>query len=217
MLSPASVQRFYDRFGARQDSQAFYEDRALDALLANSALADAHTILEFGCGSGRFAKRILTLFPEALYEGFDVSTTMVGLARRSLTGFGDRAVVHQLEPGTVELPVRDQSTDRVISTYVLDLLPIPDIKIFFEEARRVLTPQGRLSLVSLTNGGGALTRVISRLWHLVFRLNPHLVGGCRPIELGQFCEQARWDIVHHATAVRWAISSEVLVARPHAA
>lgn len=214
MLSPNAIKELYDRFGARQDSQAFYEDRALDALLANAALADAHRIVELGCGTGRLAARLLSRCPDATYEGFDVSTTMLGLARTSLAGFGDRAVVRLLEVGTVHLPIGDRCADRLISTYVLDLLPVAEIELFFEEARRVLSPDGRLCLVSLTHGRSTLPRVVSRLWGAIHRMRPQLVGGCRPIELGPYCDPTRWGVLHHETVVSWAISSEVLVARP---
>jgi len=213
-LSPAAVKRFYDHFGARQDRQAFYEDRALDDLLTHAELAHARVVTEFGCGTGRLAKRMLMRLPDVAYTGFDVSTTMLGLARRALVPFGPRAAVLPLEPGTVRLPIADRSSDRLVSTYVLDLLPAADIEGFFEEARRVLKPGGRLCLVSLTTGTTAATRLVAGAWSLVHRLRPQLVGGCRPIRLGEYYDPARWDVDHLRTVVTWAISSEVLVARP---
>jgi len=207
------VKRFYDHFGAGQDRQAFYEDPALDDLVAHAALAEARVITEFGCGTGRLARRILTGLPDAAYIGFDVSTTMLTLARRSLASCGSRAAVLQLEPGTVQLPIADRSSDRLISAYVLDLLPVADIGAFFEEARRVLKPGGRLCLVSLTTGTTLVPRLVAGVWSLLYRLRPQLVGGCRPIRLGAYCAPAHWDLLHLRTVVTWAISSEVLVAR----
>lgn len=139
---------------------------------------------------------------------------MLGLARDSLSAFGPRASVLQLEPGTVRLPVPDRSTDRLLSTYVLDLLPPGDIAAFFQEAHRALTPDGRLCLVSLTTGDAGLPRLVAYLWSMVHRLRPQLVGGCRPIRLGEYCAAAQWEILHHQTVTSWAIPSEVLVARP---
>jgi ubiquinone/menaquinone biosynthesis C-methylase UbiE len=216
VLSPSAVKRFYDRFGARQDSQAFYEDRALDDLSENAGFAEARTITEFGCGTGRFARQILTRFPDVSYTGFDVSTTMLGLTRRALAPFGPRAAVLQLAPGIVRLPVSDKATDRLVSTYVLDLLSTTDIEVFFQEAWRVLEPGGRLCLVGLTTGSTAVPRLVARLWSLVHRLRPQLVGGCRPVRLSEYCHPARWDVLHHRTVTSWAISSEVLIARPRA-
>jgi ubiquinone/menaquinone biosynthesis C-methylase UbiE len=139
---------------------------------------------------------------------------MLGLARDSLLAFGPRASLLQLEPGTVRLPMPDRSTDRLLSTYVLDLLPSGDIAVFFQEAHRVLTPDGRLCLVSLTTGDTGLPRLVAHVWSMVHRFSPRLVGGCRPIRLGESCEAAQWEILHHRTVTSWAIPSEVLVARP---
>ena len=46
-LSPSAAQAFYDRvaFGKKQDYQGFYEDSALDDLIAHAGFQDARTIL----------------------------------------------------------------------------------------------------------------------------------------------------------------------------
>ncbi len=53
------VRAFYDRFGAKQDSQAFYEDAATADLILNAELGAARAVFEFGCGTGRFAEKLL--------------------------------------------------------------------------------------------------------------------------------------------------------------
>jgi hypothetical protein len=37
VLTHSQAQAFYDRFGKRQDSQAFFEDAALDELISHGA------------------------------------------------------------------------------------------------------------------------------------------------------------------------------------
>lgn len=59
VLSAQQIANFYDRFGKRQDQQAFYEDIAINYLLEESSLAEVNKIIEFGCGTGRMAVRIL--------------------------------------------------------------------------------------------------------------------------------------------------------------
>ncbi len=214
MLDSAGIKRFYDRFGARQDSQAFYEDAALDLLFEHSDFAGSSTVAEFGCGTGRFAQRILAAAPSASYVGFDVSATMLDLTRGRLASFGSRARTQPLEPGAVTLPLAAHSVDRLVSTYVLDLLSGPQITGFLQDAQRVLTPNGRLCLVSLTTGGGVLTRAVSTLWKIVYRLRPAAVGGCRPLRLAPVCAAWGWRALHHETVVRWGLTSEVLTAGP---
>jgi len=214
MLTPSAVKQFYDRFGARQDRQGFYEDAALDDLVAHADFPGAGAIVEFGCGTGRFAERVLAQASSARYVGFDVSTTMVELARGRMARFGDRAQVRQLDPGTVSLPLPDHSADRMVSTYVLDLLPEADIATFLREALRVLAPHGLLGLVSLTRGETPLPRLGAQLWMGAYRIRPQLVGGCRPVRLRPSCDPARWEVVHHRVLARWGIPSEILVAHP---
>lgn len=212
VLTPAEARRFYDRVGSRQDRQAFYEDPALDVLLAHGAFGEARSVFELGCGTGRFAERLLArhLPPTATYHGVDLSPRMLGLAQARLARFAPRVRL-ELSDGSVRLPVASASVDRVVSTYVLDLLADDDIRRVFADAHRVLAPGGRLCLVSLGPGTNALSRVTMTLWRAAFRLRPQWVGGCRPVALGQYVEPAQWTPHHHGSVVAWGIPSEVLV------
>jgi ubiquinone/menaquinone biosynthesis C-methylase UbiE len=152
-LTSSEAQAFYDKFGKEQDAQGFYEDPALDDLIAHAAFEDSHKIFEFGCGTGKFAERLLAEYisSSATYFGCDVSSTMVNLAAQRLLHYEKQAKAVQSD-GTVHFPLLDHSVDHVVSNYVLDLLSEEDIKMVFTEAHRVLTPGGKLCLVSLTKG-----------------------------------------------------------------
>jgi ubiquinone/menaquinone biosynthesis C-methylase UbiE len=209
------IKRFYDRFGSRQDSQAFYEDAALTELIAHADFEQARNVFELGCGTGRVALQLLqTVLPSsANYLGTDLSDTMLGLARLRLSGFADRAAVAMADRD-MRFPLNDHSVDRVLSTYVFDLMSRQDIIQALQEARRVLRADGRLCLVSLTRGVDMASRVVSGMWAGVYHLNAALVGGCRPIRLLDYIDPSHWAINHHATVTRFGIPSEVLVAVP---
>jgi len=215
-LSPQRIKRFYDRFGSKQDSQGFYEDRALEALAGNAALADARRLFEFGCGTGRFARRLLEsrLPAPAQYVGSDVSTTMVRLAGARLRQFEPRALVIRVG-GEARLPLADASVDRFVSTYVLDLLSEDAARAVLVEAHRVLTPDGKLCLVGITPGKGPFSALLMRAWSLAFRLAPALTGGCRPVELLTLLDPSRWLTEHHEVVAPFAVASEILVASRH--
>jgi ubiquinone/menaquinone biosynthesis C-methylase UbiE len=208
-----AVRRFYDRVGSLQDTQAFYEDPALDVLCRHAALGVAHDVFELGCGTGRLAERLLAreLPASARYVGLDLSPTMVALSVRRLSRFGDRAAV-VLGTGAARLPGADATFDRVVSTFVLDLMDESGISDTLSEARRLLRDRGRLCLVSLTHGTGLASRLLSRGWSLLHRLDPVLVGGCRPISLLSRLEPTRWRVLHHSVVVAWTVPSEVVVA-----
>ena len=95
MLRRDEAKAFYNRFGAKQDSQGFYEDAALAELVEHADFDEAEAVFEFGCGTGRFAEGLLEhhLPLTASYRGVDLSETMVGLARARVERFEDRAEV----------------------------------------------------------------------------------------------------------------------------
>jgi len=214
MLTREEVRSFYDRFGTRQDRQGFYEDPATRDLIAHAAFEQATRVFELGCGTGRFAAALLAqhLVETATYTGCDVSATMVGLARGRLAQFGARAQVH-LTDGSPHIAAPDAACDRLVSNYVLDLLPAEDIARLLAEAHRVLTPDGRLCLVSLTHGATRVSRFVSSAWAAVHRVRPALVGGCRPIELLDLLAERDWTVEYQHVVISFGIPSEVLVGR----
>ena len=159
MLTHAQARSFYDRYGSRQDKSSWYEDPPIAVMLAHSAMAQAQSVLEFGCGTGRIAARLLQheLAPEARYVGLDASSTMARLAAGRLQPYRARATVC-LTGGPPQFPVAGACCDRFLSTYVLDLLSPDDICRVLREAQRVLRPGGLLCLVSLTHGATPVAR-----------------------------------------------------------
>lgn len=213
VLTRSQARSFYDRFGKKQDTQAFYEDAALDELIAHAAFDQADKVFEFGCGTGRFASRLLTeqLPSSATYTGVDQSPTMIGLATQRLLPYAERAKAVQSD-GSMRFPLVDHSVDRVVSTYVLDLLSEADIRQAIAEAHRVLVPGGKLCLVSLTLGVTIASRLVIALWSVLYRLRASLVGGCRPIMLEPFLAQEQWSITHRRSLSQFGVPSEVLIA-----
>jgi ubiquinone/menaquinone biosynthesis C-methylase UbiE len=212
MLSHEEARRFYDRFGAKQDWQRFYEDPAVRDLVSNLSLSTARSVVEFGCGTGRLAEALLSghLRADGEYLAVDISATMVSLAQERLGRFGPRAKVLQTT-GETTLDAPDAGFDRFLSTYVLDLLTEDDISSLILEAHRVLVSGGLIGLASLTHGFTALSKVVEKVWVSLHRLRPALVGGCRPIVLEQFIDN-RWMIRHRGQTVSFGVPSEVLVA-----
>lgn len=211
-MTASEAEAYYNRFGKKQDSQGFYEDPALNDVIAHASFENAERIFEFGCGTGKVAARLLRehLPPAATYLGCDVSPVMVGLAAQRLKMYSNRAKVLQTD-GTVYFPLPDHATDRVISSYVLDLLSEQDIRTFFAEAHRVLLPGGKVCLASLTKGATLLSRIVSSVWMAAFRIRPSIVGGCRPVLIDNYIDWDRWKREHRNILTPFGVPSEVLV------
>jgi ubiquinone/menaquinone biosynthesis C-methylase UbiE len=214
-LSRSEVRAVYDRVGRGQDAQTFYEAPAIDALIAHADFGEATSLFEIGCGTGRVAERLLRdhTSPDARYVGIDLSPTMVRIARDRLAPFGDRAAVVQTDGG-LSFDRPDASQDRLLATYVLDLLAPADIRALLAEAHRLLTPDGRLCLAGLTWGSDPLGRLVAAGWDLIHTLRPRWVGGCRPLRTGPYLDPDRWAVRHREGVRAWGIPSEVLVATP---
>ena len=213
-FSVDQARAFYDRFGRKQDWQRFYEDPAISVLIEHGAFIQAHRVLEFGCGTGRFAEHLLRdiLPAECSYLGIDVSRTMVDIARPRLQRWSDRAEV-RLSDGSARLDEADRTVDRFVSNYVFDLLDAAQIASVLTQAHRVLVPEGSLCLVSLTHGCGPFSRLVSRMWQQIYSFSPALVGGCRPLNLTEILA-SQWRVQYHDMVGRLGLTSQVIVASP---
>ncbi len=212
-FSQQEAKTYYDRFGSKQDTQAYYEDPATDDLVAHAAFEEAQAVFEFGCGTGRFAERLLERYlpSSATYLGVDISTTMVELAQARLRRFGTRAVV-RVTDGSPFTDVQPASCDRVVSNFVFDLLPEEDIRSVVTASHRALNAGGLLCLVSLTPGFTMLTRLVAGVVTALHGLRPSLVGGCRPIELLDYLPEQAWHLRYPNKVASYGIPSAVVIA-----
>jgi SAM-dependent methyltransferase len=212
-LTSPQASRFYDRFGSKQDRQGFYEDAPLADLAAHLRFEQARHVFEYGCGTGRYAARLLAdhIAETATYAACDLSQTMIELARGNLAPFTRRVTLWQSGEVPDFLP-GNPPFDIILSSYVLDLLSPEAISEMLAESARSLRPGGQLGLVSLTHGNSFASRITSRIWALLAELRPSLVGGCRPLELEYFLDPKIWRVSYRKTVLRWTIPSEVLIA-----
>lgn len=210
-LSPEQAAAVYDRVGRWQDTQGFYERPAVDALIRAGQFEVATDVVEVGCGTGALAARLLDahLPDTARYVALDVSATMVGLAQKALGDWSDRVRVERID-GHDPWPVPDSGADRVVAVYVLDLMAPVAIEAFFAEAGRVLRPGGMVTIASLAPGTHGISRLVSACWYQIWRINPHLAGGCRPVDIAALLPTG-WHVNATKTITRWAITSTVLV------
>ena len=213
-LTLNQARRVYDRIGRVQDWQAFYEDATINRLVAESDLAGDQTIFEFGCGTGRLAANLLAALPSSVnYLGVDISPVMINLATSRLAPWAERAKV-VLVDGSLPLPADDGFADRVLSTFVFDLLDDAYARAVVDDLRRILEPDGRLCLASLTHGERLLERGLCRAWTGIWRIAPQVVGGCRPISTTALLAHD-WNIEHHSRVHRLGLVMDVVIAAPN--
>lgn len=212
MIDRRALRRYYDRVGRGQDTQRFYEDPPTGRLRDCAQFATAATVVELGCGTGRFPRSLLhgQLPGAASYRGFELSGRMTSIATSRLRPWAARASVTRID-GDPPLPLDDAGADRFIANYVLDLMPPEEAHRWLDEAHRILAPSGLLCLVSIVPGTGRASRLVSDIWTRLWRRWPSLVGGCRPIDLSGLVDQDKWTTLHREVVTAWSVSSEVVV------
>lgn len=212
-LSHEQARRVYDRIGSWQDSQAFYEDRAVGELIRNADFESARTVYEFGCGTGRFAERILSdcLPSVAKYRGLDISPRMVGLASARLKEFWSRAEVLLTDGGPPSRQAGD-APDRFVANYALDLLSDEDIRGVIRAAAEILEPGGLLCLTSLSFSRRWSARLVLACWSALRSIHPAIVGGCRPLSLRDHLPVDTWEVKKEVRILQFGVPSQVVIA-----
>ena len=113
-------------------------------LIAAGAICKGEKVLDVGCGTGVLTRELPgCVGATGSVTGFDLSESMLGVARRHCPG----VPFHQGSVNT--LPFDDASFDVVVSAFMLMFLESPAQAL--SEMRRVLRPGGRL-VVSVWQG-----------------------------------------------------------------
>ena len=119
--------------------------------------------------------------PSVNYLGVDISPVMINIATSRLTAWAERAKA-VLVDGSLPLPADDGFADRVLSTFVFDLLDEDYARAVLDDLRRILTHDGRLCVASLTHGrdrlleravSRSLDRPVGSYAAIVGRVSPH--------------------------------------------
>lgn len=102
------------------------------------------------------------------------------------------------------MPSGDGSFDRFVATYVLDLLPDAAIANVLREAHRLLMGDGKLCVITSTEGTGPISRLVSAAWMRLYRIDPSLMGGCRSLQRRSWLDERGWSVEHAEVVVSWA-------------
>jgi ubiquinone/menaquinone biosynthesis C-methylase UbiE len=126
-------------------------DQARRTLLEHADLRPGQVVLDVGCGTGSLAILIKGLHPAVEVTGVDPDPKALARALRKSSRAGVRV---QLDRGFAgALPYPDGTFDRVLSSFVYHHLRRDEKPEMLREARRVLTPGGRLCLLDFEGAG----------------------------------------------------------------
>jgi ubiquinone/menaquinone biosynthesis C-methylase UbiE len=163
-------------------------------------LSGVRSVLDIGSGAGQIAKHLIKYAdPGARVVCFDLSPEMLRRARNRMKTDDPRYVAGDL----ARLPFADGSFDCVTCGYVLEHLPDP--RVGLTEAARVLTPGGRMLLLTTEDSfSGAWT---SRLWRCRTYNRGELMEICQ--SLGLAWKQELWFTRMHRAIRAGGICVEI--------
>lgn len=133
-------------------------ERAFRPALIAAVLSDPRpgVVLDLGCGTGTLAGQLAEADPMVKVLGIDGDEDVLARAREKVTRFGERVQFSKSMANA--LPIEDASVDVVIASLLLHHLS-PAAKLeALGEARRVLSPAGRLVIADWGQPQDPLTR-----------------------------------------------------------
>lgn len=161
-------------------------------------------VLEMGTGTGLAFAQLVSANPDGWTVGVDLTPAML---RRARTRVADEAPSHYdlHRAHAAALPYPDDAFNAVFSSYLLDTLSARDLLSTVEEMTRVLRPGGRLVLVHLAPPQSHTERI----WEILSRYLPHLLGGARPLRLRPLLRRSGLSILKHTTCVQAGLRSAI--------
>ncbi|MBC8501013.1 MAG: methyltransferase domain-containing protein [Nanoarchaeota archaeon] len=161
---------FYDIWGYLTES------KTAKRVLELASITDGESVLEIAVGTGKVFEQIVKENPNGRNEGLDISQEMLERAKIRLNKYSN----YTLKVGDAyRLSYDTNSFDVLINNYMFDLLPEEDFIRVLQEFGRVLKPNGRIIISTMTYG----RRWYNKIWDLIAKKTPSLLTGCRPIDL----------------------------------
>ncbi len=158
------------------------------------SVKEGEVVLEIGVGTGFSLREIAKSVGAAgKAYGIDITPEMLRLAEKRLrkAKLMDRVELH--EGDARSMPYEDDMFDAVNMAGTLELFDTPDIPRVLGEIKRVLKPNGRLGITSLSKEGRESFWFL-RFYEWVHQKLPKYAS-CRPIYVEPTIKNAGFDIV----------------------
>jgi demethylmenaquinone methyltransferase/2-methoxy-6-polyprenyl-1,4-benzoquinol methylase len=188
----AQAKESYDKMSSYYDFFAgLFERKYRNLGLKRLNIIRGETVLEIGFGTGHCLKQMAEAVEEGRVYGIDISSGMLAVSQRRLEKAGLWNRVELTCNDAMKMPYADNQFDAVFSSFNLELFDSPEIPLVLAEARRVLKPNGRLGVVSMSKDVEVSPFLKMYEWsHEKF---PQYVD-CRPIHVEQSIKDAGFEI-----------------------
>lgn len=199
-----NIQEFYDRIGRVYDWAERFEGKAKAAALDEFVVSRGDRILNVGAGTGIDQQKLARqVGSPGMVVAVDVSTVMLRLVQ-------ERTGQPAVRADARSLPFEDAAFSGIFCSFVLDLIPTEDLLPTIQEFRRVLRPNGQLSLLTLTQGTTPLSRSLVAVWNRVYKISPVACGGCRPVEIMPLMIEAGFHDISRKVVVEVGFPNQII-------
>ena len=197
------ISRFYDYFTGIFEKK--YRNMAFERL----NLERGEIVLEIGFGTGNCLKQMEEKVGEkGKVYGIDISSGMLEVSKKKLEEAGILDRVELYCGDALKMPYEDNKFDAVFMSFTLELFDTPEIPEVLSGIRRILKPEGRLGVVSMSKEDGG--SVLLKLYEWMHRKFPGYAD-CRPIYVKQALENAGFRIKTREKVKLFGLPLEIVV------
>ncbi|MFQ5821450.1 MAG: class I SAM-dependent methyltransferase [Candidatus Heimdallarchaeota archaeon] len=197
------ISRFYDYFAGMFEKK--YRTMALEWLHVNKG----ETVLEIGFGTGHCLRHIAESVGEhGKSYGIDISSGMLEVSKKKLQDAGLLDRVELYCGDALQIPYEDNKFDAVFMSFTLELFDTPEILKVLAEITRVLKPNGRLGVVSMSKEDS--DSLLLRLYEWVHKKIPNYVD-CRPIYVEESIKEAGFQIKLKVKVKLFGLPGEIVI------
>lgn len=197
------ISRFYDYFAGVFEKK--YRNMALERL----NIERGEIVLEIGFGTGHCLKQMAESVGEnGKVYGIDISSGMLEVSKKRLEEAGLLDRVELYCGDVLKMPCKDNKFDAVFMSFTLELFDTPEIPKVLNKIKRVLKPNGRLVVVSMSKEDG--DSILLRLYEWTHKKFPQYVD-CRPIYLEQSIKDAGFKIEYRKNVKLFGLSGAVVI------
>ncbi|MBD3189523.1 MAG: methyltransferase domain-containing protein [Candidatus Heimdallarchaeota archaeon] len=208
--SREEAKQAYDKMSSWYDLFSCFEKRYRNIGLEKLDVQEGEKVLEIGFGTGHCVLSLAkSVGSSGKVFGIDISEGMFQVTSSKLqkAGLSDR--VELICDDAISLPYVDQFFDAVFICFTLELFDNPEIPQVLAECQRVLSPNGRMCVVSLNKK--PKDSLMVRIYEWFHKKFPRRID-CRPIPVQEVMTNAHFTIIDKKELSMWGLPVIVVLA-----